>query len=147
MPDLNITASGVLVANSNTVIGSGYSAGAISAGQVLYLNTSNPSQLSPAIATSQVQSQAVIGVALDSALGANQLVTYATAGTVVLPTTGTGTTLTNGAVYVLSAGTAGNMIAATDSNAPGAGSLITPIGMAMNPTMLLVNLTSLGAFR
>jgi len=145
MADLNVTAAGVLAANSNTVIATGYSGTVISAGQVLWLNgTANPPVLAPASGSFQVQAANVAGIALDSAAAANQLISYAVSGSVILPTSGVGSVLTNGSAYVLSSGTAGNLIAANDSTLQ-TGNYITFVGMAVNPTTLLVNIAPVAA--
>ena len=62
----------------------------------------------------------------------------------ILPTSGVGSVLTNGSAYVLSSGTAGNLIAANDSTLQ-TGNYITFVGMAVNPTTLLVNIAPVAA--
>ena len=139
MADLNVTSNGVIAANSNTVVSSGYSAAAINAGQVVYLNSSQ--QLAPAQASSSTQAASVVGIALDSALGANQLVTYASAGDVVLPTSGT--VLTNGVEYILSAN-AGAIAPSTDAVNP---NFVTHLGLAVSPAVLRLNIMPVAAPR
>ena len=139
MADLNVTTNGVIAANSNTVVATGYSAAAINAGQVLYLNSSQ--QLATAAASSSTQAGTVVGVALNSTLTANQLVTYASAGDVVLPTSGT--LLTNGAEYILSVN-AGGIAPSTDA---ANSNFITHLGLAVSPTTLRLNIMPVAAPR
>ncbi len=139
MADLNVTTNGVIAANSNTVVATGYSAAAINAGQVVYLNSSQ--QLATAAASSNTQAGTVVGVALNSTLTANQLVTYASAGDVVLPTSGT--VLTNGAQYILSVN-AGGIAPSTDAANP---NFITHLGLAVSPTTLRLNIMPVAALR
>lgn len=124
MPDLNINPSGVqqiTVGTANvipSVTARGIAGTIIAPGQVLYADPSVNNVLKPAQANSAFQAANVVGVALGSA-GPNQPLTYATGGDIILPTNGTGTgagtTLLGGSVYVLSFGTAGNLIATADA--------------------------------
>ncbi len=134
MADLNVTAASVaaLTAPTGTQIATvtarGIAGATISPGQVVYADPSANNQLKVAQANVQLQAANIVGIALGSA-AVNQPLTYAISGDVVLPTTGTNTTLTSGSVYVLSAGTAGNMIATGDANAPVPGNFASAIGL------------------
>ncbi len=132
MPDLNITAGSVaqITASSAGTIPSvtarGIAGAAITPGQVVYADPAAGNLIKPAQASSPIQAQNVVGIALGSA-ALNQPVTYATGGDITLPTSGANTTLMSGSVYVLSAGTAGNLIATAEL--PGSGSFITLLGV------------------
>jgi len=143
MPALTINAAGVAAANTNTVTATALAGAAISAGQVVWLDTSSsPSVLRLAQATSQTQAINVVGVALDSAAGANQSISYATSGDILLPTTGVNTSLTSGSVYVLG-NNPGDILAAIELTAGYA----TLLGLAMNSTTLRLNTSTVGAPR
>lgn len=141
MPDLFVTPNGVAAANSSTSTTSGLAAGTVMAGQVVYLDTNG--LLHPASGTVQAQAQAVVGIALDSALGSAEPLTYATAGDVLLPTSGT--VLTAGSTYVLSPNP-GNIASANDTP-PGTASFITLLGVATNAATLRLSIAPLGAVR
>ncbi len=146
MTDLIITASGVLAANANTVKAQGLSGSAISAGQVVWLDTAqtpNLLKLAQANGATNVVARSVVGIALNSTSGGSQQLTYATAGDIILPTTG-GTVLTSGSVYVLSAANAGGIAPAND---PSTATYATLLGVAISPTILRVSLSPLGATR
>lgn len=147
MADLNIMAGSVLAVNASTVKAYGTSGAAITAGQVVYADpSSSPAGLiKPAQANSTTAAN-VVGVALDSTAGSLQPVSYATSGDIVLPTSGAGSvTLTQGSVYVLSANSAGGIASAND---PAAGTtFITPIGLAVSPTVLRLGISPVAATR
>jgi|GEM_PF-3381520 len=136
MPELTISVGGVSVIISPpsnqqlaTVTGKGVAGSAIAPGQVLYADPSANNQLKPALATVPLQTANVVGIALNSA-ALNQPVTYAVSGDLYLPSTNAANaTLTSGSVYVLAAGTAGNIVAALDSNAPAPGNYASLIGI------------------
>lgn len=123
MPDLNIVPGSVAqITNSGsgtipTVTARGIAGAAITPGQVLYADPTASNTLKPAQATVALQAANVVGIALGSA-ALNQPLTYATGGDILLPTAGTGTgggtVLLSGSVYILSAGTAGNLISTAD---------------------------------
>ncbi len=145
MADLNVSATGVVAANSNTNKAYGIAGEAVSAGQVVYLDpTSN--LIHPAQGTALVQAQNVVGVALDSTAGSGQPLSYATAGDVTLPTSGAGSIVVGGSVYVLSTATAGGIAPSTDP-AAGTATFITVLGLATNPANLRLNIIALGAPR
>ena len=127
MADLNVTTASVAALTAPTgsqiatVTARGIAGATISPGQVVYADPSANNLLKLAQANSQLQASNIVGIALGSA-SVNQPLTYAISGDVVVPTTGANTTLTSGSVYVLSAGTAGNMIATGDAGAPASGS-------------------------
>src|SRR5258708_1867019 len=126
MPDLNITQSGVaqiLTTNGGTVAtitARGTAGGSVLPGQVVYADPTAGNLIKPALANSsgQLQAQNVVGIALGSA-APNQPVTYATGGDITLTSTGTNTTLMSGSVYVISAGTVGNLISTAELPASG----------------------------
>jgi hypothetical protein len=140
---LNITTNGVLTATSNTTTASGIAGTAITAGQALYLDTT--SFLRPAAGSVLAQAQAVVGIALNSPLGSAEPVTYATAGDIVLPTSGASTTLVGGSVYVL--GPAAGAIVAANDTAAGTASFISLLGVATSATTLRLSIAPLGAVR
>jgi len=140
MADLNVTASGVVPvtgSTSPTVTARGIAGATITAGQVVYADPSANSQLKPAQATNQIHALNVVGVALDNA-AANQPVSYAAAGDLTLPTTGAGSTLTSGSVYILSQNTAGNILSTSDTFA--SGNYVTVLGVASSATNLRLNI-------
>ena len=134
MADLNVTAASVAALTAPTgnqiatVTARGIAGATISPGQVVYADPSANNLLKAAQANSQLQAANIVGIALGSA-SVNQPLTYAISGDVMVPTTGTNTTLTSGSVYVLSAGTAGNMIATGDAGTPTAGNFASAIGI------------------
>jgi hypothetical protein len=147
MADLNITFTGVAAANANTAVAYGLADALIKAGQVVRLDTSvTPNLIRLAAGTAQAQAQNVVGIALDTTSGSAQPIAYATAGDVILPTSGAGGTLISGLVYVLSMNGAGSI---APSNDPPVASttFITPLGLALNATTLRLNITPLGAPR
>jgi len=150
MPDLNITSSGVAVANSSAVKAYGTSEAAISAGQVVYADPAStpPGLLKPAqgnSASGTVPAMNVVGIALDTAAGSGQPIAYVSSGDVILPTTGSGSVLVQGSVYVMSAANPGGI---TSANDPAAGtSYLTSLGLAVSPSTLRVNINPVGAVR
>jgi len=147
MADLNIISAAVDAANADTVTAQGFADAAVNAGQVVWLDTSvSPNLLRLARANTKTQAQAVAGIALNSAAGSMQPLTYATAGDVLLPTSGAGSVLVSGSVYVLSTATAGGITPANDPVA-GASTFISLLGVAASPNILRLNITPLGATR
>lgn len=134
MPDLNITQSGVAPITTTTggtiatITARGTAGATVLPGQVVYADPTAGNLIKPALASSasQFQAQTVVGIALGSA-ALNQPITYATGGDITLPTTGANTTLMSGSVYVLSAGTPGNLISTAEL--PASGNYISLIGM------------------
>jgi hypothetical protein len=110
MSDISVTAANVAAANSNTVKATGTSGAAITAGQGVYLNPSD-GKIYPAQADSghSTHTPNLAGVALDSAPGANQPITYATENDVNF-----GSILTTGIIYVVSAANAGGIAPSAD---------------------------------
>ena len=104
MSALTITAASV-AQGSNANTSTGIAAVAITAGQVLYLNSSN--QLALADADLSSAAAAVVGVALHGA-ASGQPITYQAGGDITI-----GATVTAGAIYVLGA-TAGAINPASD---------------------------------
>jgi len=125
MPEVSIVATSVAVLPGGTanqiatVTARGVAGGPIQPGQVLYADPSANNQLNPALATTALQASNVVGIALSSA-AANQPITYAIAGDVQMQSSAG--SLVSGSVYMLAAGTAGNMVAVIDSAAPAIGS-------------------------
>jgi len=103
-----------------TVTARGIAGGTIVPGQVLYADPSANNQLKPAQATNALQASNVVGIALGSA-NPNQPVTYAIGGDVQLQSA-SAPLVASGSVYVLAAGTAGNIVSTNDGAAPAAGS-------------------------
>lgn len=103
MANITITPANIVATNSATVKASGTSGALIDAGQPVYLDPAD-GKIKPAKADSASSTHApnLVGVALDSAPGANQPITYATSGDVTY-----GGGLTQGQVYVVSAANAG----------------------------------------
>lgn len=124
MPDLNIVtdrADLVVAPGANqlaTVTARGIAGANILSGQVVYVDPNANGLLKPAQANVQLQAANVVGIAVDNA-APGQPLTYATGGDLILQTSGTGSTLMSGSVYVLSAGTAGNLISTADPFAAG----------------------------
>jgi hypothetical protein len=122
MPDLSVVPGSVALVSAGsapTVTARGLAGAVISPGQVVYADPSAANVIKPARANEQLQAANVVGIAMGSA-SPNQPITYAVSGDVTLPTTGgAGTALMSGSVYVLSAGTAGNLISTADTMAAG----------------------------
>lgn len=144
MPELGVIASGVLAANANTAKAYGVSGTAIAAGQAVYADpSSTPTGLiRPAIATAAsggTPALNVVGLALNSTAGSLEAVAYATAGDVILPTSAGGgaSAMVSGSVYVVSAGTAGNLVSAIDPMA--ANNYVTVVGMAVGTSIFRVS--------
>lgn len=120
MADLNIagsdgiaevtTTGGDLIATSSA---KGIAGATITPGQALYADPTAGNVIKPASATDPFQSSSIVGIALVGA-SENQPVTYATGGDIALSTSGAGTTLTSGVVYVLSE-TSGGIAPITDT--------------------------------
>lgn len=129
MAEINIAAGSVAAIVSSasnqivpTVTARGIAGATITAGQVLYADPSTNNQLKPALAgtAAALQASNVVGIALSSA-ALSQPVTYAIGGDVQLQSA-SAPQITSGSVYVLAAGTAGNMVSTNDTAAPAAGS-------------------------
>jgi hypothetical protein len=147
MAELNIDLTSVLAANANTVKAYGTAAEVIKAGQVVYLDTSaTPNLLRLARANNATQAKNVVGIALDSAAGSAQPLAYATAGDVTFTTSGSGSQLVTGNVYVLGTATAGGIAPSTDP-AAGTATFITLLGLATSPTNLRISIAPTGAPR
>jgi hypothetical protein len=132
MADITITAANVVATNSATVKASGTSgtsAVASTAGMPVYLDPAD-GKIKPAKAdsASSVPPPNLVGVALDSAPGANQPITYATAGDVTY-----GGGLTQGQVYVVSAANAGGIAPYSDLVAT---NFVAFLGVAISTTVL-----------
>lgn len=132
MADLSVTASSV-VPQAGATIKSGTAGEAISAGELVYLNTTtNTIDLADANA---LASAAVVGIAVCSA-ATGQPVSFVSAGPVAL-----GSILTAGAVYVLSS-TAGGLAPVADLSSTEYTSII---GVASSATVLNVKINNTGA--
>lgn len=142
MADITVTPSLVLATNTNTTKNTGTAGAAINAGQVIYLDSAS-NTLKLAQGTAQIQAQAVQGIALDSAAGSGEPLTYASAGDVTL---GTSAVLTTGLAYVLATDTAGAIAPSIDPPSAGT-SFITTLGLATSPTNLRLGIIALGAPR
>jgi hypothetical protein len=138
MGNVSINSSAVLAANAQTVMASGIAGAAIAAGQIVYADPSDSYKIKPANAatTSTTQAPNLVGMALNSAPGAGQPITYATNGDVNV-----GNVLTTGTVYVLSATTSpnnGGLMSLISDLATG--NFVAVIGLAISGSTLRVNL-------
>jgi hypothetical protein len=106
MADLSVVAADV-VEVSGVSKTTGIAGAAITAGQPVYRDATDGFKLKPCIDTGAATADAV-GIALNSAPGAGQPVTYATSGTIYL-----GVAAAIGSIYVVS-GTAGGIAPETD---------------------------------
>jgi len=134
MADITVSAAGV-APTATTVIQRGTSAVAITAGQPVYIDTNTSNQLRPGLATG-LASSVIAGIALNSAPGAGQPVTYATGGDVAF----VGTTFVVGQTYNLSVN-AGFIAPVTDTTT---GNYVCTLGAATTATNLRVALNVLG---
>ena len=137
MAEITLSAASVKPANPNTVIGRGTAGVAISAGQVVFLDTDNKLKLASANA---VGSAAAVGVALNSA-AADQPLAYAISGDV----TGTGspTAMTAATVYVLGS-SAGTIMLMSDLDLTSGNRYGTIVGIATSATNLRVGINASG---
>lgn len=134
MSDLLVTASGVVAANANTTIlrGTVYTGETITQGQSVYADPSNAGQIRKAQATNSLAAPNFVGIALNGASG-GQPITYAGPGDVTLPTTGAGTMLVVGQVYVVSPLTAGGIAPLSDL---ALGNYVAVVGVATSTSNL-----------
>ena len=131
MADLTITA-GSVIAGTGAQISDGYAASAITAGQLLYVNTS--SLLAPAQANGATTDE-IAGVALNSA-GTGQPVRFQHAGRYTV-----GATVAVG-VYVLSAAGAGGIAPEADL---ATGHYLSVWGSAVSTTVIEIKIHNTGA--
>jgi hypothetical protein len=133
MADITLTPANVVATNPQTGKASGTSGAAILAGQPIFADPADNYRLKPAQANSANPSHVpnLVGVALDSAPGQNQPVTYATEGDVTY-----GCGLTQGQVYVVSAAAAGGIAPYADL---GTGSFVGVLGVATSASVLKVD--------
>lgn len=131
MADLTITATSV-VPQPGATIRSATAAAAITAGQILYLNSSGLAALADANASA---SSEVVGMAVCNA-AAGQTVSYISAGPCAM-----GTILTAGVIYVLSS-TAGGLCPAADL---GSTEYTSIVGVATSTSVLSVKINNSGA--
>jgi hypothetical protein len=133
MADITVTPANV-VSDTTTVKTSGTSGAAITAGQAVYADPSDSYRIKPAQANSANPTHApnVVGIALNSAPGQNQPVTYATNGNVLF-----GSGLTTGQVYVVSAANAGGIAPYGDLVAT---NFVTVLGVATSASNLKATL-------
>jgi hypothetical protein len=133
MADISFTAANVVATSSATVKASGTSGEAINIGQGVYLDPAD-GRIKKAQANSASPTHApnIVGVALDTVAGANQPITYATAGDVTF-----GSGLTQGQVYVVSAAAAGGIAPYSDLVAT---NFVAFLGVAISSTVLRLGL-------
>jgi hypothetical protein len=117
MADLNVTAGSVAPVTSGsapTVTARGIAGENIAPGRVVYADPSSNNLIRLADAQHQDRAVNVVGIALGSA-ALNQPITYAVSGDVSLPSTGAGSQLMSGSVYILSANTGGSIVSTADA--------------------------------
>lgn len=134
MTDISVTPSAVLAANASTVQANGISGAAILAGQSVYADPADSYRIKPARTNSASPTQApnVVGIALNSAPGANQPVSYASNGDVTI-----NNVLTVGQVYAVSAANAGGIAPYSDLAST---NFVSILGVATSGTNLRVSL-------
>ena len=130
--DDTVTAANVTRVSGPTITGN--AGAAITAGQVVYLDASGNVQ--PAKCSGTATLAGAVGIALNSAPGANQPIVYAPSGTVV----GFGAVLASGQIYVLSANT-GNIAPAADLVT---GNYTVILGVATSTSNLQINIIASG---
>lgn len=133
MADISVTAANVIATNNATVKASGTSGAAITAGQGVFLDPAT-GKVSPARANSASSTHAsnIVGVALSSAPGVDQPITYATSGDVTF-----GGGLTQGQVYVVSAAAAGGIAPYSDLAST---NFVAFLGVAVSSTVMRLGL-------
>lgn len=134
MSDLVVTASGVVPANVNTPIlrGTVFPGETIAQGQAVYPDPNNAGQIRKAQSNNSTASANFGGITLNGASG-GQPIAYTGPGDVTLPTTGTGTTLVVGQVYVVSAANAGGIAPLSDL---ASGNYVSVVGVATSTNNL-----------
>jgi hypothetical protein len=134
MADISVTASAVQAADTNTIKVTGTSGAAITAGQAVYADPADSYRIKPAQANSANPTHVpnLVGVALNSAPGANQPVTYASDGNVLF-----NAVLTVGQAYVVSAASAGGIAPYGDLAAT---NFVGVLGVATSTTNLKLGL-------
>lgn len=136
MAALSITAASVLGSSTATRYSQYKSAAAITAGQLVYLNTSNTWALVDSDASLGTAATDVRGIAENSAPGAGQPLTVVTADSSFT----IGATSTNGATIYASV-TAGGL---TIAEIPGAGAKPIVVGIMSSTTTAVINIFATG---
>ncbi len=136
MSDISVTPSAVLAANSDTLVVTGIAGAAIIAGQSVYVDPTDNYRIKLALATDGDTTQNAVGVALNSAPGANQPVSYTSNGDVTF-----NSVLTAGQVYAVSPANAGGIAPYGDL---GSGKYVAVLGVATSTTNLRVSLIPTG---
>jgi hypothetical protein len=133
MADISYTAANVVATNPQTGQAPGVSGAAITAGQSIYADPADNYRLKPAQSNSANPTHVpnLVGVALNSAPGANQPVVYAPEGDVTY-----GGGLTQGQVYAVSAAAAGGIAPYSDLAAT---NFVGVLGVAISSTVLRLN--------
>lgn len=133
MSDITFTAANVVVTNSATVKATGTSGAAVTVGQSVYIDPAD-GKIKPAKADSASTTPPpnIVGVALDSAPGANQPITYATSGDVTF-----GSGLAQGQVYAVSAANAGGIAPYSDLVST---NFVAFLGVALSTSVLRLGL-------
>jgi hypothetical protein len=140
--ELSYTSTLVVTANPQTQVAAGICGAAITSGQAVWLDTSSsPSLLKPAkadSATGQTQAQNIVGIALDTTTGANQGLTYASAGDIFFGSA----PFTAGTVYAVTDTTAGALAVASSLTS---GSFVSVVGMAIDTRTFRIGLNPVAA--
>lgn len=132
MTDISVTASSVVPSTSLSDLQTVKAGAAITAGQPIYLDSSNEAQLADCDASAAAA--AAVGIAVNNA-AAGQRVSYQKSGTLTL-----NAVLTPGVIYVASA-TAGGIAPSADL---GSGDYVTILGVAATSTTLSVHIHASG---
>lgn len=136
MADLVITAGSVLKGSGATTV-TGTAGAAITAGQLLYMDTADSNKMKLADANGGGELEVVRGVALHAA-AAGQPITYQTAGQITI-----GATVTVGETYI-SSDTAGGIRPIADLDAA---DRVAYVGYAISTTVLQLNIINTGVDR
>lgn len=134
MADLSITATSV-VKGSNAVVGTGTAGATITAGQSIYIDSSDSDKVKLADANASSATATCRGIALHGA-SADQPIDYIISGSLTM-----GAILTQGRVYVVSA-TAGGIAPVSDLTT---GWYTTTLGVATSTSVLDVRIHNSGA--
>lgn len=137
MADLTITASQVLT-GTGAVVSNGTAGATLTAGQPVYIDSTDSNKIKAALATSSAAADCV-GIALHAALS-GQPIQYQTAGTITL---GAGAAPTKAMRYTLS-GTAGGIAPDTGADEIASGEFATYLGTADASNGLILSLHASG---
>lgn len=135
MADISVTATSVIKGTGATTIKGSIAGGTITAGQPLYIDTSDSNKLKPADANGSGDAPTVCGIALHGA-SSGQPIEYQTGGNLTF-----NAVLTSGTVYVVSA-TAGGIAPVADLTT---GMKTGIVGIGTSTTNMLLNIFPSGA--